>query len=248
MVLNGKQSKWEDILSGVPQGSVLGPLLFLIYINDLTDDIESNIKLFADDSSLFIKVSDIDTAQALLTSDLQTITMWAHQWKMKFNPDLTKQTIEVVFSWKKKKPVHPPLVFNGIPVARKDSTKHLGMVLDEKLSFRKHIRESIAKAKVGIGVMKFLARHVNREILDMTYKLYVRPYLDYGDILFHNQSKDSMNLLEQVQYKAGLIFAGCWQGTSRLRLRLRLAGCVCVWGGKAERRDENFIDCQPTIR
>ena len=101
VVLNGLHSDWMDIHSGVPQGSVLGPLLFLIYINDLTDDISSNIKLFADDSSLFIRVHDVDTAQRSLMSDLEKITRWANQWKMKFNPDITKQAIEVIFSWKK---------------------------------------------------------------------------------------------------------------------------------------------------
>ena len=67
MVLNGIESPWEPILSGVPQGSVLGPLLFLIYINDLTENISANIKLFADDSSLFLKVTDINLAQKTLS-------------------------------------------------------------------------------------------------------------------------------------------------------------------------------------
>ena len=82
VVLNGKESSWKSIHSGVPQGSVLGPLLFLIYINDLAENISSNIKLFADDSSLFIKVTDVNTAHNLLMSDLQHITTWAHQWKI----------------------------------------------------------------------------------------------------------------------------------------------------------------------
>ena len=109
VVLNGVDSEWENIYSGVPQGSVLGPLLFLIYINDLADNIKSSIKLFADDSSLFIKVKDIEEAQLLLTSDLDKISTWAYQWKMQFNPDITKQAIEVIFSTKYKKDNHPPL-------------------------------------------------------------------------------------------------------------------------------------------
>ena len=83
--------------------------------------------------------------------DLDKITIWANQWKMKFNPDVTKQAIEVIFSSKYNKGNHPPLSFNGIPVARKDSTKHLGIILDEKLNFRKHILESIEKAKKGLS-------------------------------------------------------------------------------------------------
>ena len=153
VVLNGKESCWENIYSGVPQGSVLGPLLFLIYINDLTENISSNMKLFADDSSLFTKVSDVETAQSLLMSDLRKITSWAHQWKMQFNPDITKQAMEVIFSWKRNKPDHPSLEFNGIPVARMESTKHLGIILDDKLSFKQHINEAIVKAKKGIVIM-----------------------------------------------------------------------------------------------
>ena len=158
VVLNGIESEWETVYSGVPQGSVLGPLLFLIYINDLTDNIKSRIKLFADDSSLFLKVRDVEEAQTLLTSDLDTISVWAYQWKMQFNPDITKQAIEVIFSTKYKRDNHPPLFFGGIPVKRDDSTKHLGFHLEEKLSFKKHISEAIIKAKRGVSLLKFLSK------------------------------------------------------------------------------------------
>ncbi len=126
VVLNGQESDWEDLKSGVSQGSVLGPLLFLIYINELTDNISSNIKLFADDSSLFARVRNILTTHSQLVDDLAKITAWAHQWKMKFNPDITKQAIEIIFSKKHVKGVHPAIDFNGVPVARENSSKHLG--------------------------------------------------------------------------------------------------------------------------
>ena len=231
MVLNGVDSSWEKIYSGVPQGSVLGPLLFLIYINDLTDNISSRIKLFADDSSLFLRVRDINEAQALLSADLVKITEWANTWKMQFNPDITKQAIEVIFSSKYKKGIHPPLVFNGIPVARNESTKHLGMILDEKLSFKMHISDGIIKAKKGLSLLKFLSMHLNREKLDLAYKMYVRPLLEYGDIIFHETSQESMDLLESVQYQAGLIVAGCWKGTSREKLYKELG-----WESLTDRR------------
>ena len=88
VVLNGKESEWLPLHTGVPQGSVLGPLLFLIYINDLTENISSNMRLFADDSSLFIKVRDVSETQSQLMDDLDVITNWARQWKMEFNPDI----------------------------------------------------------------------------------------------------------------------------------------------------------------
>ena len=113
VVINGVQSDWEPIFSGVPQGSVLGPLLFLIYINDLTANITSNMKLFADDSSLFARVKNVNLTHDQLVGDLDIITNWANQWKMKFNPDISKQAIEVIFSTKYKKEFHPMLDFNG---------------------------------------------------------------------------------------------------------------------------------------
>ena len=81
--------------------------------------------------------------------------MWAYQWKMIFNPDITKQAIEVIFSCKKPKPGHPELNFNGIPVAREPCTKHLGVYLDSRLNFSKHIKEQVLKAMKGVSLLNF---------------------------------------------------------------------------------------------
>ena len=98
VVLNGQTSEWRKIMSGVPQGSVLGPLLFLIYINDLPDVINSLCKIFADDKSLFSKVYDIHNSASKLNDDFEKISYWAYQWKMQFNPDPHKHANEVIFS------------------------------------------------------------------------------------------------------------------------------------------------------
>ena len=99
----GQDSNWMSIQAGVPQGSVLGPLLFLVYINDLTDNINSEMRLFADDSSWFTAVKGVEQTHEKLVKDLGTITSWAHQLKTIFNPDITKQAAEVVFSCKDNK-------------------------------------------------------------------------------------------------------------------------------------------------
>ena len=130
VVLNGTVSDWRSVNAGVPQGSVLGPLLFLVYINDLTDNVSSEMCLFADDSSLFTRVEEVNETHEKLIKDLQTVTNWAYQWKMVFNPDITKQAIEIIFSVKKKKPAHPELFFNSVPVFREEHTNHLGVYLD----------------------------------------------------------------------------------------------------------------------
>ena len=100
VVLNGQFSTWKSVNAGVPQGSILGPLLFLICINDLTEGLSSNAKLFEDDTPLFSVIHDIQTSANNLNKDLERIRKWATQWKMNFNPDTTKQAQEVIFSRK----------------------------------------------------------------------------------------------------------------------------------------------------
>ena len=125
VVLNGQVSTWKNINAGVPQGSILGPLLFLIYINDLTEGLTTNVKLFADDTSLFSVVHDTQTSANDLNKDLKIINNWAFQWKMNFNPDPTKQAHEVIFSRKTKEIYHPPLVFNNTSISQSSSQNHL---------------------------------------------------------------------------------------------------------------------------
>ena len=134
VLLNGQVCGWSDVKAGVPQGSILGPLLFLIYINDLSEGLPSNAKLFAGDSSLFSVIHDSSTSALELNNDLAKINKWAIQWKMSFNPDPKKQAQEVIFSRKSKAASHPPLVFNNNNLMQATSHKHLGITLDTRLS------------------------------------------------------------------------------------------------------------------
>ena len=125
VVLNGQHCYWGPVLAGVPQGLVLGPLLFLIYITDIPDNLESLAKLFADDTLLFSTVHDPSKSAKLLKDDLQKISDWPFKWKMLFNPDVTKQAQEVIFSRKSNKTDHPVVYFNEAPVAKASCQKHL---------------------------------------------------------------------------------------------------------------------------
>ena len=98
VLLNGQVSDWPDVRAGVPQGSILGTLLFLIYINNLSEGLSSNAKLFADDTSLFSVIHDSNTSALELNSDLARTNRWEFQWKMNFNSDPKKQAQEVIFS------------------------------------------------------------------------------------------------------------------------------------------------------
>ena len=118
VVLNGQKSSWRPVLASVPQGSILGPLLFLLYINDLADGLKSNAKLFADDTSLFTIVKDKNESANILNNDLQLISSWAYKWKILFNPDPKKPAQEVLFSRKKQIQNHPTISLNNIQVER----------------------------------------------------------------------------------------------------------------------------------
>ena len=101
---------------------------------------------------------------------------------MLFNADKTE---EVIFSWKRTEPKHPNLKLGNEEVKTSSEHKNLGMILGHKLDFQSHIREVILKARRGIGLIKYLSKYVSREVLDQVYKLYIRPHLDCGDIIYH---------------------------------------------------------------
>ena len=178
---------------------------------------------------LFSVVHDPNITADELNHDLDTISKWAYQWKMSFNPEPSKQAIEVLFSHKKQNVDHPPISFNGSIVPRKDCHKHLGISLDSKLSFKNHINEKINKANKLVGVLRYLSSYIPLNTLIQMYKSFIRPLFDYGDVIYHiphtqNMFDSSITLnflmarIEKVQYHASLAMTGCWRGTSQNKL------------------------------
>ena len=135
IVLNGQVTKWAAVNVGVPQGSILSPLMFLIYINDLSNELSSNSTLFADEASIFSVVRDRILSANAFNNDLLRINNWAYQWQMSFNLDPSNQTQKAIFSCKIKKPSHPVLIFNNNQVTKTSYQKHFGLFLSEKINF-----------------------------------------------------------------------------------------------------------------
>ena len=138
---------------------------------------------------------------------------------MLFNPDPCKPAQEVVFSRKKKTQSHPTISLNNIQVERTSYQKHLGLLLDEKLNFKQHVDSAILKMNKGISVIKKLRHSLPRKSLLTIYKAFLRPLVDYGDIIYDQPQNESFcEKIESVQYRAALAITGDIQGTSRDKL------------------------------
>ena len=140
---------------------------------------------------------------------------------MQFNPDLNKQANKFILSGKTSSDnlSHPPIKFNKIYISECTHQKHLGIVLDSKLNFNAHVDQKIKKCNRIIGLIRRLSVTLPRNALLTIYKTFVRPHLDYGDILYDKPNNENFqNKLEKVQYRACLAITGAIQGTSRTKL------------------------------
>ena len=177
-------------------------------------------KIFADDKSLFSKVCDIHKSASKLNDDLEKISYWAYQWKMQFIPDPKNQADEVIFSRKTSSNnlLHPPIKLNNNDIPKCPHQKYLGIALDSKLKFSVHVDQKIKKCNRIISLIRRLSINLPRNALLAIYKFFVRPYLDYGDILYDKPNNENFqNKLQNVQYKACLTITGGIQGTSRTK-------------------------------
>ena len=149
-----------------------------------------------------------------LNNGLTKITKWAFQWKMSFNPDISKQAHEVIFSRKRSVSSHPPLTFNNIPVAQTNSQKHLRMRLDKKLNFEEQLKKVESKVNKTIGIIRKLQTILPRSALLTIYKPFIRPHLDYGDIIYDKVFNESFHdKLESLQCNATLVITGAIKGS-----------------------------------
>ena len=189
-----------------------------IYINDTPDSVKSNVKLFADDTSIFSIVRNKNDIIKELTHDFSLISKWVFTWKMVFNPDPTKHAQEVILR-RKDASAHPNIVFNDMPVERASHHKNLGIYLDKKLNFKMHIS---CKVNKEISIIKKLSHALPRKSLLTIYKAFFRPHIDYGNIIYDQHSNESFcEKLESVLYKAALATTSAIQGTSREK--------KCLW-------------------
>lgn len=205
VVINGQSSEWAYIYAGVPQGSILGPLLFLIYINDIVKDIGSSIRLFADDTSLYIVVDSPNAAAFTLNRDLENISKWAQEWLVDFNPN---KTCSMIISRKINKILHPPLFMNNIALTETRSHKHLGLTFSDTATWSEHIKNITGKAWTRLNLLRSLKFKVSRKALEHIYVAFIRPLLEYSDSVWDNCSTETKHLLDAIHIEAARIITG----------------------------------------
>ena len=198
--VNGAFSDWADVTSGIPQGSVLGPLLFVMYINDLPELVSSSsVYLFADDTKIFKHVENENDA-AFLQKDLQSLVSWSEKWLLKFHPDKCC----VVSIGDHDEPHDYTMSFQGIPhnLSHVDSSKDLGVIIDSKLGFDQHFQSKINKANSLMYLIRRTFVYLHKENFLLLYKALIRPHLEYAHAVWSPYLKKHIQALENVQRRA----------------------------------------------
>ena len=204
VVIRGTASESFEVTSGVPQGSVLGPILFLIFINDLPLEVISPLLLFADDSKIFTRIVSETSktnpqgnyGREVLQRDLNNIKEWANKWKMEFNVDKCK-----VMHLGRLNPKHT-YTMGDRDLTVTSEEKDLGVIFDENLEFDKHIKTIVNRANRMLGMIKIGFTCMDMEIFMNLYPVLVRPLLEYCVQVWSPHKQKYIKLIEGVQERA----------------------------------------------
>ena len=222
IMVRGEYSEWVDVISGVPQGSVLGPILFLIYLNDIPETVNCSIKMFADDTKLFRTVKTIDDCN-ILQNDLNTLSQWTNDWLLSFNVDKCK-----VMHIGKNNPKIDYIMRteneNRILIETSEE-KDLGVWITNDL---KHEKQIIAASQRAMAVLRSVRNRrafvrFDIETFSIIYTSYIRPHLEYCIQAWSPYYAKDIVFLEKVQRRATKLVWGLKEFSYEERLeRLKL--------------------------
>jgi hypothetical protein len=207
--VDGHFSSPSEINYGIPQGSILGPLLFLIYVNYLPNCVEnSNIRMFADDTTQTASGKSIQQIESKINCDLINIKEWLLANKLSLN--LTKTEYLVIGSPFNLNNLtsEPNIMIDNVPIKRATKTKSLGIQIDQFLSSDNHFEEKCKKASSGIGAIRRLKSYVSRESLISVYYALVQPYFDYCCLVWDPIGATLSNRIQTLQNRAARVILG----------------------------------------
>ena len=200
VALEGTLSSSAPVLSGVPQGTVPGPLLFLTYINDLPYAVHhSSARLFADDSLLYRRIKDHQD-QALLQQDLDSLEEWEHTWQMNFNT--SKCNVIRIMPNKRRKTLTSNYSLHGQTLETTSTNRYLGINISSDLSWSNHVEYVAARGNRTMGFLRRNFRECTPKVKTTTYTTLVRPTLEYASAVWDPYKQNDAQLLENVQRRA----------------------------------------------
>ena len=215
VTVNGARSEWERIISGVPQGTVLGPILFVIFINDLPDLLESLLFLFADDSKISREIQN-ETDQEILQEDLNRMNEWSKEWLLEFHPDKLKH-LQISQHYEEDEYTYMVGEDQAIRVMKE---KDLGVVVDYQLNFEGHIKEKVKKANSMMGMIRRAFQFLDRITFVPLYKALVRNGIEYGGAVWSPHKMKDIEKIEGVQRRATKMIPGMREKPYQERLRM----------------------------
>ena len=216
VILDGATSDKIQVTSGVPQGSVLGPILFLLYINDLPTETHSHIRLFADDAILYREIKS-NTDCTILQEDLNRLANWETKWLMEFNPS----KCQILSVTRKKCPIKFPYKLHNEALENVKSAKYLGITITSDLSWNKHIATVTSKANKALGFVKRNIHSSSELIKTRAYQAIVRPSLEYATCVWDPHTQIAKQKLEAVQRRAARYVTRRYHNTSSVTNVLR---------------------------
>jgi hypothetical protein len=212
--VEGSFSGFSPVCAGVPQGSVLGPLLFLVMIDDLFDVVENQLSVFADDSTLWSIVPNTAsraTVAASLNNDLEQINLWSKRWLCQYNHDKSEVlTVSRKNDVKRRRSkdegtgiddLHPPLSFGGCAIEEKRSIKFVGLIVSYDLSWNEHVRSVAKNAKMSLSLLRRLRAYLSPPALATIYKSHVRSRMEYMGPIWGGAGSsvlESLNVIERA--------------------------------------------------
>ena len=215
VMVNGTASTWEEVTSGVPQGSVLGPILFVIYINDLPDSVLSNLLLFADDSKVYKSIANVEDRTQLQT-DLHSMYIWSEKWLLYFHPDKLKY---LKICTGRKEDQSRVYYVGDHRVANTECEKDLGIEMDQTLRFKQHIAAKVKTANSMVGAIRRSFRYLDIPTFRLLYKGLSRCHLEYAVPTWSPSQEKLIEQIESVQRRATAMLSETKGMTYSERLR-----------------------------
>jgi len=197
VVVNQESSESLPVSSGVPQGTVLGPVLFLAFINDLPDSVQSEVRLFADDAIIYRTITSQADSE-LLQKDLRSLETWEADWKMEFNP---AKCTSISFTRARNPTVHS-YTLHGVTLEASQSVKYLGVHLASNLGWGEQVQSVVSKANRSLGMVRRNLKVAPPQAKAQAYLTLVRPHLEYNCTVWDPHTKNDSDRIEAVQRRA----------------------------------------------